>query len=283
MVIPSKEYLLKRPKHIAQVLKKEFPEFLTHIASLPGNSISEKCYRYFYPEVTGLCPICGQPVKFNTYKLGYHHYCSHKCMRQDPAFIRKSKATNLKKYGCEFPTQSKIIKNKTRATNLKKYGCHPRALKETQEKQAQTCLERYGNPNYRNPEQYKKTCLERYGVDNISQIDSIKEKKTTTTQLHYGVDNPFQAAIVKEKIKQTMLSKYGVEYGSQISITERTDHMIQTNIEKYGNTSAASIPLALAESVEHGKLKLGTTAILCGFGAGMTYGGAIVRLRKGIC
>lgn len=234
MVIPSEEYLLKRPKHIAQVLKKEFPEFLTHIASFPGNSISEKCYRYFHPEATGLCPICGQPVKFNTYTLGYHHYCSRKCMRRDPAFMEKSKVTNLKRYGCEFPTQSKIIKKKTRATNLKRYGCHPRALKEIQEKQAQTCLERYGNPNYRNPEQYKKTCLERYGVDNISQIDSIKEKKATTTQLHYGVDNPFQAVVVKEKIKQTMLSKYGVEYGSQISAAERMDHMIQTNIEKYG-------------------------------------------------
>ena len=61
------------------------------------------------------------------------------------------------------------------------------------------------------------------------------------------------------------------------------DEQVVVNIEKYGNTSAASIPLALAESVEQGKLKLGSTAILCGFGAGMTYGGAIVRLREGIC
>ena len=62
-----------------------------------------------------------------------------------------------------------------------------------------------------------------------------------------------------------------------------TDEQVVVNIEKYGNTSAASIPLALAESVEQGKLKLNSTAILCGFGAGMTYGGAIVRLREGIC
>ena len=55
------------------------------------------------------------------------------------------------------------------------------------------------------------------------------------------------------------------------------------NIAEYGNTSAASIPLALAESVEKGNVKLGSTAILCGFGAGMTWGGAIVRLREGIC
>ena len=37
------------------------------------------------------------------------------------------------------------------------------------------------------------------------------------------------------------------------------------------------------ESVEKGNVKLGSTAVLCGFGAGMTWGGAIVRLREGIC
>ena len=61
------------------------------------------------------------------------------------------------------------------------------------------------------------------------------------------------------------------------------DEKVVTNIKYYGNTSAASIPIALAESVEKGKVKLGTTAILCGFGAVMTWGGAIVRLREGIC
>lgn len=62
-----------------------------------------------------------------------------------------------------------------------------------------------------------------------------------------------------------------------------SDDKVVTNIKYYGNTSAASIPIALAESVEKGNVKLGTTAVLCGFGAGMTWGGAIVRLREGIC
>lgn len=55
------------------------------------------------------------------------------------------------------------------------------------------------------------------------------------------------------------------------------------NIDKYGNTSAASIPIALCEAVQEGKIKLPCKAILTGFGAGMTYGTAIVRLREGIC
>ncbi len=61
------------------------------------------------------------------------------------------------------------------------------------------------------------------------------------------------------------------------------DEKVISNIAYYGNTSAASVPIALAEGVEKGTVKLGSTAILCGFGAGMTWGAAIVRLREGIC
>lgn len=62
-----------------------------------------------------------------------------------------------------------------------------------------------------------------------------------------------------------------------------SDDKVISNIKYYGNTSAASVPIALAEGVESGKVKLPCTAILCGFGAGMTWGVAIVRLREGIC
>ncbi|MBQ9244954.1 ketoacyl-ACP synthase III [bacterium] len=55
-----------------------------------------------------------------------------------------------------------------------------------------------------------------------------------------------------------------------------------SNIEEYANTSAASIPIALVESVRNGKIKLPCSAILTGFGAGMTVGTAVVRLREGI-
>jgi hypothetical protein len=51
----------------------------------------------------------------------------------------------------------------------------------------------------------------------------------------------------------------------------------------YFERRAMALNLAIAESVEKGKVKLGSTAILCGFGAGMTWGAAIVRLREGIC
>ena len=55
-----------------------------------------------------------------------------------------------------------------------------------------------------------------------------------------------------------------------------------SNIQEYANTSAASIPIALTEAIHSGKIKLPATAILTGFGAGMTVGTTVVRLREGI-
>ncbi|XP_065624869.1 beta-ketoacyl-[acyl-carrier-protein] synthase III, chloroplastic isoform X2 [Quercus suber] len=52
-----------------------------------------------------------------------------------------------------------------------------------------------------------------------------------------------------------------------------------SNLANYGNTSAASIPLALDEAVRSGKVKAGHTIAAAGFGAGLTWGSAIVRWR----
>ena len=49
------------------------------------------------------------------------------------------------------------------------------------------------------------------------------------------------------------------------------------NVDRYGNTSAASIPIALAETVESGRLTQGQLVLLVGFGAGLTYGAVAMR------
>ncbi len=49
------------------------------------------------------------------------------------------------------------------------------------------------------------------------------------------------------------------------------------NLERYGNTSAASIPLALDEARRSGRIKSGDLTLLVAFGAGLTYGSALVR------
>ena len=50
-----------------------------------------------------------------------------------------------------------------------------------------------------------------------------------------------------------------------------------SNLGEYGNTSAASIPLALDEAVRQGKIKPGDTVVTSGFGAGLTWGAAIFQ------
>ncbi len=49
------------------------------------------------------------------------------------------------------------------------------------------------------------------------------------------------------------------------------------NLDRYGNTSAASIPLALDEARRAGRVRAGDTTLLVAFGAGLTYGSALVR------
>jgi 3-oxoacyl-[acyl-carrier-protein] synthase-3 len=49
------------------------------------------------------------------------------------------------------------------------------------------------------------------------------------------------------------------------------------NIERYGNTSAASVPMALAEAADAGRLRPGDLVLLSGFGAGMSWASALVR------
>jgi 3-oxoacyl-[acyl-carrier-protein] synthase-3 len=49
------------------------------------------------------------------------------------------------------------------------------------------------------------------------------------------------------------------------------------NVDRYGNTSAASIPLALDEARRAGRIKTGDLVLLVAFGAGLTYGSALIR------
>jgi 3-oxoacyl-[acyl-carrier-protein] synthase III len=50
-----------------------------------------------------------------------------------------------------------------------------------------------------------------------------------------------------------------------------------TNLSEYGNTSAGSIPIALSEAVASGKVKKGDIIACAGFGAGLSWGSAIMR------
>jgi 3-oxoacyl-[acyl-carrier-protein] synthase-3 len=52
---------------------------------------------------------------------------------------------------------------------------------------------------------------------------------------------------------------------------------IFVNVHKYGNTSSASIPIALDEAYREGRIKDGDLLLLVGFGAGLTWGSTVIR------
>lgn len=56
-----------------------------------------------------------------------------------------------------------------------------------------------------------------------------------------------------------------------------SDDKVYNNIMKYGNTTAASIPIALTEAWEQGKIKEGDLVVLAAFGSGFTWGSVIIR------
>jgi 3-oxoacyl-[acyl-carrier-protein] synthase-3 len=55
------------------------------------------------------------------------------------------------------------------------------------------------------------------------------------------------------------------------------DEKVYSNIQKYGNTSAAAIPILLDELLEMGRLKEGQLLLMAGFGSGFTWGSSVIR------
>ena len=74
---------------------------------------------------------------------------------------------------------------------------------------------------------------------------------------------PHQANL---RISQFVQKKFGL-----------SDDQVFNNIMSYGNTTAASIPIALTEAWEAGKVKAGDLVVLAAFGSGFTWGSIIIR------
>jgi 3-oxoacyl-[acyl-carrier-protein] synthase-3 len=55
------------------------------------------------------------------------------------------------------------------------------------------------------------------------------------------------------------------------------DEKVYVNVDRYGNTSSASIPIALCEAVEEGRVQPGDHLVLVGFGAGLTWAAAAIQ------
>ncbi|EHQ41382.1 MULTISPECIES: 3-oxoacyl-ACP synthase III family protein [Myroides] len=74
---------------------------------------------------------------------------------------------------------------------------------------------------------------------------------------------PHQANL---RISQFIQQKFGL-----------SDDQVFNNIQKYGNTTAASVPIALTEAWEEGKIKTGDVVVLAAFGSGFTWGSVVLK------
>ena len=95
--------------------------------------------------------------------------------------------------------------------------------------------------------------------------------------------------MIEEAMRRCDLSKDDVRLVVPHQVNQRIiDHALEkldfppekavVNIDRYGNTSAASIPMALDEAIRDGRLKEGDTVVMVAFGAGLTWANAVVRL-----
>ena len=92
-------------------------------------------------------------------------------------------------------------------------------------------------------------------------LESLAEAGLTVADINMFI--PHQANL---RISQFIQKKMGFR-----------DDQVWNNIQKYGNTTAASIPLALCEAYEAGAIKKGDLVCLVAFGSGFTWGAALIR------
>jgi 3-oxoacyl-[acyl-carrier-protein] synthase-3 len=118
---------------------------------------------------------------------------------------------------------------------------------------------------------------------------------TVEQRLHYmkmGGTKVFRFAVrVFAELVQAVVDKYGREQIGLIvphQVNQRIIEsameqvglpmdMVFTNIDRYGNTSAASVPIALREALDAGRLQKGKLVVMPAFGAGMAWGHLLLR------
>ena len=107
------------------------------------------------------------------------------------------------------------------------------------------------------------TFVFKHAVTRFPQVigEALEQNKLQTTDIDLLI--PHQANL---RISQFVQKKMGL-----------TDDKVFNNIQKYGNTTAASIPIALAEAKQAGKVKEGDLICLAAFGSGFTWASALIR------
>ena len=130
------------------------------------------------------------------------------------------------------------------------------------------------------------------GVDGDEDMINIK---TPNGYIHMDGQATYKFAVATvPKVIESVVSKAGLTYDdidhyvmhqANLRIIESIAKKVKqpmdkfvVNIEKYGNTSAASVGLALDEAMAEGRIHPGDKVLLCAFGAGRTWGAVVMEM-----
>ncbi len=105
--------------------------------------------------------------------------------------------------------------------------------------------------------------LFKVAVRSMADISAEMVKKAGYTVDDIDIVIPHQA---NQRITDAVAARLGVP-----------DEKVYSNIAEMGNTSSASIPIAIDECIQSGRIKEGTLALLTAFGGGVTWGGTVIR------
>ena len=94
-----------------------------------------------------------------------------------------------------------------------------------------------------------------------ASVECIKSANLEIQDIDYLIPHQANIRIIEASAKRLKLSM----------------DKVYVNLDKYGNMSAASIPVALDEAYREGKIKKGDNIVLVGFGGGLTWGASVVR------
>lgn len=95
-------------------------------------------------------------------------------------------------------------------------------------------------------------------------LESLEQAGLTTSDIDYMIPHQANLRIIQASAKRLHLPM----------------EKVMVNIEKYGNTSAASVAIALAEAKKSGKIKKGDIVVIVGFGAGLTWASCVMKWAK---
>ncbi|MGI0076181.1 MAG: DUF7487 domain-containing protein [Nitrosopumilaceae archaeon] len=134
-----------------------------------------------------ICEVCLKVAKWRGGKVGYSRHCSMKCANNNKQIIKARKTTNLKKYGVDIPSKSKVVKEKAKTTNLERYGVmFTGQLASKKEKTHITWMKKYGvhNPTYIN-----------FPIEHLQKLSSFDwmfdqyiNQNKSTTQIAYDLN-----------------------------------------------------------------------------------------------